>query len=91
MDIRLKFDNLAPAEARMHSLTPEESADHALAAKNMSQMWASFARTGQPAARNQPAWPAYDLQTRATMMIAARCHVADDPYPDERKVWEEIA
>ena len=91
MDIRLKFDNLAPAESRMRSLTEEESADHALAARNMSQMWASFARTGQPRAPEQPAWPAYDLQTRATMMIAARCHVANDPYPNERKVWEEIA
>jgi para-nitrobenzyl esterase len=91
MDIRLKFDNLAPAESRIRSLTEEESADHVLAARNMSQMWASFARTGQPRAPEQPAWPAYDLQTRATMMIAARCHVADDPYPNERKVWEEIA
>jgi len=91
MDIRLKFDNLVPSEARIRSLTDEERADHAQAAKNMSRMWASFARSGQPAAPNQPAWPAYDLQSRATMMIAARCHVANDPYPNERKVWEEIA
>ena len=63
MDIRLKFDNLAPAESRIRSLTEEESADHALAARNMSQMWASFAHTGQPRAPEQPAWPAYDLKT----------------------------
>lgn len=91
MDIRLKFDNLAPAEARMKSLTPEEYADHDLAAKNMSRMWAGFARTSQPVAPGQPTWPAYDLQTRATMMISARCHVASDPYPGEREVWAEIA
>jgi para-nitrobenzyl esterase len=91
MDIRLKFDNLAPAEARMRSLTEEEHADHVLAAKNMSRMWASFARTSQPAAPGQPSWPAYDLDTRATMMIAARCHVANDPYPAERQVWADIA
>lgn len=90
MDIRLKFNNLAPAESRMHSLTPEEHADHVLAAQNMSRMWASFARTGQPAAPDQPSWPAYDLDTRATMMIAARCHVANDPYPAEREVWAEM-
>jgi para-nitrobenzyl esterase len=90
MDIRLKFDNLALTEGRQPSLTPEERADHEMAAKNMSRMWATFARTSQPAAPGQPAWPAYDLQTRATMMIAARCHVANDPYPDERKVWTEI-
>ena len=61
MDIRLKFDNLAPSESRIRSLTDEESADHVLAAKNMSRMWASFARTGQPRAPDQPTWPAYDL------------------------------
>ena len=90
MDIRLKFKNLAQTEARMPSLTPEERADHERAAQNMSQMWATFARTGQPAASGQPAWPAYDLKTRATMMIEARCHVANDPYPAERKVWAEL-
>ena len=90
MDIRLKFDNLATAESRQPSLTAEEHAEHEMAAKNMSRMWAAFARTGQPAAPGQPAWPAYDLQSRATMMIAAQCHVADDPYPAEREVWTEM-
>lgn len=91
MDIRLKFDNLEVAEQRQRSQTPEEHADHELAAKNMSRMWASFARSSQPAAPGQPAWPAYNLQTRATMMIASRCHVADDPFPAERQVWTDIA
>jgi para-nitrobenzyl esterase len=90
MDIRLKFDNLEPAEARRPSLTPEEHAEHEMAAKNMSRMWAAFARTSQPAAPGQPAWPAYDLQTRAAMMIAARCHVANDAYPGEREAWGRI-
>ena len=90
MDIRLKFDNLSQSEARQPSLTAEERADHELAAKNMSRMWATFARTSQPAAPGQPSWPAYDLKTRATMMIAARCSVASDPYPAEREAWTEI-
>jgi RNA-directed DNA polymerase len=34
--------------------------------------------------------PAYDVQTRATMMIASRCHVADGPYSAEPQVWSEI-
>jgi para-nitrobenzyl esterase len=91
MDIRLKFDNPKATEARLPSLTPEEAADHARAAKNMSRLWATFARTNQPAAPGQPDWPAYDLQTRATMMIEARCHIAHDPYPAERQAWTEIA
>lgn len=90
MDIRLKFDNLAAAERMAPSLTPEEHADHEKAARNMSQMWATFARTSQPAATGQPSWPAYDLRSRSTMYIAAHCHVADDPYPTERQVWADI-
>ena len=89
-DIRLKFDNLALTGPRQSPLTPEEAADHAAAAKNMSQMWATFARTSRPGVPGQPTWPAYDLQSRATMMIEARCHVANDPYPNERQVWTEI-
>jgi para-nitrobenzyl esterase len=61
-----------------------------MAAKNMSRMWAAFARTGQPSAAGQPTWSAYDLQARSTMMIAARCHVANDPYPAEREAWSTI-
>ena len=100
MDIRLKFDNMAAGEANRPAgvpptltptpLTPEEQADHAMAARNMSRMWANFARTSQPSAQGQPEWPAYELQRRATMMISAHCHVADDPYPAEREVWTEI-
>jgi para-nitrobenzyl esterase len=90
-DIALKFDNLAAMETRRPWLTPEERADHEMAAKNMSRMWAAFARTSQPAAPGQPSWPAYDLRSRATMMIESRCHVAEDPYPAEREVWAAIA
>lgn len=90
MDIRLKFDNLAVAERTSPSLTPEEHANHVKAAKNMSQMWATFARTSQPAAVGQPTWPAYDLHARSTMYIAANCHVANDPYPAERQIWADL-
>jgi para-nitrobenzyl esterase len=90
MDIRLKFDNVAASEARTPSLTPEERAEHEKAAKNMSQMWAEFARSSQPSAPGQPDWPAYNLDSRATMVIAAHCHVALDPYPTERQIWAEI-
>ena len=27
----------------------------------MSEMWATFARTGHPGAKGQPVWPAYTL------------------------------
>ena len=60
------------------------------AAHNMAELWSTFARTGKPAAKGQPEWPAYTAQTRATMEIDAECKVANDPYPLERKLWERL-
>ncbi len=60
------------------------------AARNMSRAWAAFARTGNPSHDGIPAWPAYTLDRRATMILDAECKVVDDPYREERLVWEEI-
>ena len=60
------------------------------AAHNMAESWSTFARTGKPAAKGQPEWPAYNAQTRATLEIDADCKVANDPYPLERKLWERL-
>jgi para-nitrobenzyl esterase len=56
----------------------------------MSEMWTTYARTGHPGAKGQPAWPAYDNETRATMRIDAPCAVVDDPFGEERKMWEQL-
>ena len=56
-------------------------------AHNMSELWSTFARTGRPAAKGQPEWPAYTTERRATMEIDAQCRVVDDPYRVEREMW----
>jgi para-nitrobenzyl esterase len=56
----------------------------------MSEMWATFARTGHPAAAGQPSWPAFDLKNRATMEIDAHCTVVNDPFGKERELWERL-
>ncbi len=60
------------------------------AAHNMAEMWSTFARTGKPAAKGQPEWPAYTTEKRATMEIDTQCRVIDDPHPLEREVWERL-
>jgi para-nitrobenzyl esterase len=60
------------------------------AAHNMSEMWSTFARTGRPAAKGQPTWPAYTREKRSTMEIDAECEVVDDPFPLERVLWERL-
>jgi para-nitrobenzyl esterase len=59
-------------------------------ARNMSQMWSTFARTGRPQAEGQPKWPAWTTKERATMMLEAECKVVNDPWPLERRLWEEL-
>ena len=60
------------------------------AAKNMSEMWATFARTGKPGATGQPAWPAYALPKRSTMMINTECKVEDNPFGLELALWDSL-
>jgi para-nitrobenzyl esterase len=61
------------------------------AARNMSRAWASFARTSNPSHPEIPAWPAYTLERRATMILNTECKVVDDPNREERLVWAEVA
>ncbi len=62
----------------------------AKASRNMSEMWATFARTSKPAAAGQPDWPRYDLKTRPTMVIDVDCHVESDLEGAARQMWESI-
>jgi para-nitrobenzyl esterase len=54
-------------------------------------MWTSFAKTGQPPGKGQPDWPAYTTGERATMFINAECKIVDDPFGEERKLWESVS
>jgi para-nitrobenzyl esterase len=89
-EIPYKFDNVESVirSGGMSFLGPNSTS--VAAAHNMSEMWATFARTGLPGAKGQPAWPAYDLKTRATMEIDAQCRVVDDPFGKERELWERL-
>lgn len=94
LEIPYKFNLVQPpggqgwgAGTGMMQITRPESIR---TARNMSEMWSTFARTGRPAAQGQPAWPAYTLETRATMEINAECRVVNDPYRLERILWEKL-
>ena len=98
MEIAYKFNLIRPAE-QAASGQPEQTATRTMmdtdansvkTAKNMSEMWSTFARTGKPGAKSQPEWMPYDTDQRATMLIDAECKVADDPWRLEREVWEKL-
>jgi para-nitrobenzyl esterase len=79
-DISMKF-NTAP-------MFGPKAPDRLQTARNMSEMWATFARTGQPGAKGQPDWKCYSLDGRETMIIDAACRLENDPEAIERRLFE---
>jgi len=53
-------------------------------ADKVSSGWAAFARNGNPNTSGLPHWPAYDANSRATMVFNDECKVVNDPGRDER-------
>ena len=84
MEIPYKFNNAGRDE------TESNRAEKRRASRNMSRAWAAFAATGNPSHDEIPPWPAYTLQTRATMFLDAECRVVNDPYGQERLLWKEL-
>lgn len=85
-DILMKFDN--PEVAQDFIFGEDQSPARYQTAHNMSALWAGFARDGKPNAEGLPDWPAYTLETRATMRIDAECRVVNDLNREERLFWD---
>ncbi|AUD01311.1 carboxylesterase/lipase family protein [Spirosoma pollinicola] len=93
MDISFKFNNelpprdgSEPKESYFGGNRPERFA----ASRHFAELWTTFARTGKPAAKDVPAWPAYNLTTRPTMRIDATCEVIDNRFSQELAMWRSI-
>ncbi len=86
-DIAMKFDNAA-VHLPNGVIGRDQSPERYQTARNMSRLWASFARFGKPTVAGLPAWPPYTLARRATMIINAVCRVVDDPDREEREFWD---
>jgi para-nitrobenzyl esterase len=85
-EIPFVFDNLQVAT---NNAGPHTAETQALADK-MSAAWASFARTGAPAAPGLPAWPKYDSSRRPTMVFDLQSKVVDDPRGEQRKLMAAL-
>ena len=60
------------------------------AAGQVNPAWVQFAREGDPNHAAIPTWPPYSLSERATILFDFECHVVNDPWRDERLVWEGV-
>ena len=84
-EIQSKFEN--PDIGGLMGTKP----DRFQASRNFGEVWTSFARTGHPHAPGVSKWPAYDLNTRATMLVDVTCTLVDDPNKAEREIVQELA
>jgi para-nitrobenzyl esterase len=64
----------------------QDNPEAATLARRASTAWATFARTGKPAAQGLPAWPAYTLAKRETMMFGPQPHIESDPLGKDREL-----
>ena len=86
LDIAFVFDNVA----RSLSYTGPETDETRRMADLMADAWIAFARTGNPATASLPAWPAYNPQSRATMIFDLDPEVVNDPDGGERKLLQRL-
>ena len=63
--------------------------DYELSSK-MIAAWTSFARNGNPNTDKLPRWPAYDINSRVTMILGKKVEVLNAVLDEERAIWEEI-
>lgn len=93
MDISFKFNNEIPprdGSAARESFFGGNRQERFTASHHFAELWTTFARTGKPAAKAAPAWPAYDLNHRATMRIDTNCEVIENRFKRELEAWREI-
>lgn len=93
MDISFKFNNETPPR---DGSQPKESffggnrPERFVASHNFAELWTTFARTGKPAAKGAPEWPAYNLGDRPSMRIDTTCEVINNRFSEELAMWREI-
>jgi len=93
MDISFKFNNEVPppdGSQATRSFFGGGRPERFTASHNFAELWATFAHTGKPAAKNAPEWPAYNLQTRPMMKIDTQCEVINNRYSEELAMWRSI-
>jgi len=93
MDISFKFNNEVPppdGSQATRSFFGGGRPERFTASHNFAELWATFAHTGKPAAKNAPEWPAYNLQTRPMMKIDTQCEVINNRYNEELAMWRSI-
>jgi para-nitrobenzyl esterase len=75
-------------EGGEHFVGKGEAVDQ-LAARTMDA-WLGFAKHGDPNHADLCDWPRYDTSRRATLEFAPSCRLLDDPFGEERRLWDGV-
>jgi para-nitrobenzyl esterase len=67
------------------------SANSLRLADQLASVWVSMATNGKPNNKYLPTWPAYDTQTRTTMVFGDPTNPVDDPRRAFREYWTQRA
>jgi len=81
VDVGLAFHNFAG------DITGGGTPEGKLMADRLASAWVAFARTGNPNNQELPEWPAYDAETKPTMVFDADTRVVEDPKKELRGFW----
>ena len=81
IDVGLAFHNFAG------DITGGGSAEGKLMADRLASAWVAFARSGNPNNPQIPKWPAYNAETKPTMIFDTDTRVVEDPKKDLRGFW----
>lgn len=87
LDLPFMFDNVSAGAG----MTGPETQQTRAMADNMANSWLAFARTGNPNNNSVPAWAAYDLNRRNTMLFDVPSQAVDDPHREEREFMARYA
>lgn len=85
LDLPLMFDNVPSSS----SYIGEGASEAQRVADRMSEAWIAFARNGDPSTPELP-WPAYNLQSRPTMIFNVESAVVNDPRSQERQLLASL-
>jgi para-nitrobenzyl esterase len=58
--------------------------------EQISSAWVAFAKTGDPNNPRMPQWPAYNLETRTTMLFDAKTRAVQDPDRELRLLHKDL-
>jgi para-nitrobenzyl esterase len=83
-EIPFVFDNVG---GEVMAATPTRQ----ILAGEMSEAWLAFARHGDPVHDGLADWPAYNVETRPTMIFdRGGSHAENDPWGEDRRAWDGI-